>query len=109
MSMLSRVAENIYWLGRYLERAENTARVVNVNANLLLDLPKNVRLGLAPILEIMSSRELFDEHYDEPNEANVVAFLIKDLRNPSSIISSLVAARENARTIREIIPCEAWE
>ena len=109
MSMLSRVAENIYWLGRYLERAENTARIVNVNANLLLDLPKHVRLGWAPILEIMSSRQLFDEYYQEPDEASVVAFLITDLRNPSSIISSLVAARENARTIREIIPREAWE
>ncbi|MGJ8691666.1 MAG: alpha-E domain-containing protein [Thalassotalea sp.] len=109
MSMLSRVAENIYWLGRYLERAENTARIVNVNANLLLDLPKHVRLGWTPILEIMSSREIFDEHYEQPDEASVISFLVTDTRNPGSIISSLVAARENARTIREIIPREAWE
>jgi uncharacterized alpha-E superfamily protein len=109
MSMLSRVAGNIYWLGRYLERAENTARIVDVNTNFLLDLPKTVRLGWAPILQIMSARELFEQHYKQADEASVAAFLITDIRNPSSIFSSLMAARENARTIREIIPRETWE
>ncbi len=109
MSMLSRVANNIYWLGRYLERAENTARIVDVNTNFLLDLPKHIQLGWAPILEIMSARELFDQHYPHPDEASVAAFLITDTRNPSSIMSCLMAARENARTIREIIPRETWE
>jgi uncharacterized alpha-E superfamily protein len=109
MSMLSRVAGNIYWLGRYLERAENTARIVDVNTKFLLDLPKNVRLGWAPILEIMSLRSLFDAHYAQADETNVAAFLVTDSRNPNSIISCLIAARENARTIREIIPRETWE
>ncbi len=109
MSMLSRVANNIYWLGRYLERAENTARLVNVNSNLLLDLPKSIRLGWEPIVDIVSSRTDFDEHYQHADEASVVNYIVADVKNPSSIISSLYSARENARTIREIIPREAWE
>lgn len=107
--MLSRVASNIYWLGRYLERAENTARIMNVNSNLLLDLPKDIRLGWEPILEILSSTDTFKLKYEEANEANITSFLIADTSNPSSIINSLYHARENARTIREIIPREAWE
>lgn len=107
--MLSRVANNIFWLGRYLERVENTARLVNVNANLLLDLPKHIKLGWEPIVDIISEREEFYQSYDVANEANVVNFIIGDLDNPSSISSALHAARENARTIREIIPREAWE
>ena len=107
--MLSRVANNIFWLGRYLERAENTARIINVNANLLLDLPKHIKLGWEPIVDIISERDYFHQSYDLANEENVVNFMVGDLNNPSSISSALHAARENARTIREIIPREAWE
>lgn len=107
--MLSRVAQRIYWMARYLERAENTARMVNVNAHLLLDLPKKLPLGWAPLIEITGSTELFAEIYPEANERNVVRFLIADSRNPGSLLNSLVSARENARTIRDIIPREGWE
>jgi len=107
--MLSRVAERIYWMARYIERAENTARMINVNTNLLLDLPKKVTLGWQPLIDISGSKKLYDELYTEVNERNVVKFLIADTRNFSSLLSSLVAARENARTIRDIIPREAWE
>jgi len=58
--MLSRVAENVYWLARYLERAENMARLVNVNANLLLDLPREYRPGWLALIDITGSREVFD-------------------------------------------------
>lgn len=109
MTMLSRVAENIYWMARYIERAENTARLINVNTNLLLDLPKRVRLGWEPIIEIMGTREVFNAHYHEADERSVIRFLIANASNPSSILSSLALARENARTIRDIIPREAWE
>lgn len=107
--MLSRVANNIFWMGRYLERAENTARLTNVNAHLLLDLPKSVPLGWEPIVDITSYRELFYSLYDEANERNVINFMVADTSNPSSILSNLDLARENARTIREIIPRESWE
>lgn len=107
--MLSRVANNIYWMARYIERAENTARLVNVNTHMLLDLPRRVRLGWEPIIDITSNREYFYSQYAEADERSVVRFMVTDTRNQGSILSSLGMARENARTIRDIIPREAWE
>ncbi|MDH5736293.1 MAG: alpha-E domain-containing protein, partial [Gammaproteobacteria bacterium] len=94
---------------RYIERAENTARLINVNTHLLLDLPKHVQPGWEPIVDITSSQEYFYTLYKEADERSVVRFMVADVKNPSSIISSLSMARENARTIRDIIPREAWE
>ncbi|MCF7983548.1 MAG: alpha-E domain-containing protein [Thiohalocapsa sp.] len=107
--MLSRVAENIYWLARSVERAENTARVVSVNANLLLDLPKGIAPGWRPLIDITGSNDLFEEHFKDYGERQVVRFLLGDERHPGSIMSALAAARENCRTIRDIVPREAWE
>ncbi|TVQ85487.1 MAG: alpha-E domain-containing protein [Chromatiaceae bacterium] len=107
--MLSRVAENIYWFARYIERAENTARIVTVNANLLLDLPKGIAPGWAPLVDITGANALFEEHYKDYGERQVVRFLLSDERHPGSIHSALMAARENCRTIRDIVPREAWE
>ena len=107
--MLSRVAERIYWMARYLERAENTARIINVNTNLLLDLPKKMTPGWQPLIEITGSKAAFRKRKLVPKEQNVVRFLVSDLKNPSSLLSSLQFARENARTIRDIIPREGWE
>lgn len=107
--MLSRVANNLYWLGRYLERAENTARLINVNSHLLLDLPNKVKLGWEPIVDILSFRDKFYETYNDVNEKNVISFMVVDKNNPGAILTSLISARENARTIKEIIPREAWE
>jgi uncharacterized alpha-E superfamily protein len=107
--MLSRVAENLYWAARYIERAENTARLINVNAHLLLDLPKTVAFGWNPLIEITGSEALFHELYDEANERNVIKFLTGDANNPGSIITSLQHARENVRTMRDFLPREAWE
>ncbi|MBK1700869.1 alpha-E domain-containing protein [Thiococcus pfennigii] len=107
--MLSRVAENIYWLARYVERAENTARIVAVNANLLLDLPRGIAPGWRPLIDITGHNALFEQHYKEYGERQVVRFLLGDERHPGSILSALLAARENCRTIRDIVPREAWE
>jgi uncharacterized alpha-E superfamily protein len=107
--MLSRVAGNIYWMARYLERAENTARLVGVNSHLLLDLPKNTTFGWASLIDIMSNEELFYASYREPSERNVIKFLLGDTYNQSSILSCLAQTRENMRTSRDIIPTEAWE
>ena len=106
---LSSTAQRAYWLGRYLERAESTARLVNVNARLLYDLPKRLPLGWQPLVNITGSEELFAEHYDEPNEKNVSRFLINDARNPSSLLSTIELARENVRTLRGIIPRQTVE
>ncbi|KPK67094.1 MAG: hypothetical protein AMJ84_13935 [Acidithiobacillales bacterium SM23_46] len=107
--MLSRVAENLYWLARYLERAENTARLINVNTNLLLDLPKTVRPGWAPLIEIAGSGEIFRGLNTDADERSVIRFLIGDTNNPGSILTSLNQARENCRTVRDFVPREAWE
>jgi uncharacterized alpha-E superfamily protein len=107
--MLSRVAENLYWMARYVERAENTARLINVNTNLLLDLPRKIRFGWEPLIEITGGESIFRELYEEPGERQVMRFFMGDERNPGSIVSSLRSARENARTVRDIIPREAWE
>jgi uncharacterized alpha-E superfamily protein len=107
--MLSRVANNIYWMARYIERAENTARLINVNTHLLLDLPKRVRLGWEPIVDITGSRDYFYSVNEQADERSVVRFIVTDTKYSGSILSSLNQARENARTIRDIIPREAWE
>ncbi len=108
--MLARVAERIYWLGRYMERCENTARLVNVNSNLLLDLPSGVRVGWGSLIEISGTEDYFYRgDVLSADEKTVVYFLLADKNNPASLINSLCSARENSRITREIVPMEAWE
>jgi uncharacterized alpha-E superfamily protein len=107
--MLSRVAERIYWLGRYLERAENTARLLNVYSTLLLDLPRGSKIGWQTLVEIAGCKEEYDEKHKSTDERDVIRFLLADSKKSASILNSLEMARENARTTREIIPAEAWE
>ena len=107
--MLSRVAENLYWMARYLERSENTARLINTTTKLLLDLPRGASFGWDVLLKVAGLDALFSESYDEANEANIMRFLIEDERNPSSIMACTRLARENTRTFREVLPNEMWE
>ena len=107
--MLSRVAESVHWMSRYVERAENLARFIQVNFNLMLDAPPGVPPQWAPLISTTGDDEAFAERYDGPSEANVIQFLTFDGENPNSILSSLRAARENARSAREIISSEMWE
>lgn len=107
--MLSRVAEQLYWFARYIERAENMARMINVHTNLLLDLPRKHEFGWDSLLEITGSDSLFWNLYDEADERSVIRFLVSDKSNPGSIQSCLFSAKENLRTTRDIIPREAWE
>lgn len=107
--MLSRVAERIYWLGRYMERCENMARMVNVNSNLLLDLPRGVRVGWGSLIDISGTGSYFNRDTEQADERTVVRFMLVDKENPSSLLNSLSWARENARITREIMPMEAWE
>jgi uncharacterized alpha-E superfamily protein len=107
--MLSRVAENIYWLSRYVERAENTARLVRVNSHLVLDTPSGITPGWEPLVQIAGLYDDFHAVDREANERNIVRFLIGDAHNPGSIISSLAAARENCRTVRDVLPRSSWE
>lgn len=107
--MLSRVAENLYWLGRYLERAENTARFINSTTQVLLDLPRDAAFGWDVLLKVAGLDHLFEESGLPAIEDNIVTFLVDDEKNPSSILSSIHSARENARTVREVLPMELWE
>ncbi|MEM7408353.1 MAG: alpha-E domain-containing protein [Pseudomonadota bacterium] len=107
--MLSRVAENLYWLGRYAERAENTARIVSVNANLLLDLPRGISPGWSPMIAIFGAEADFESRYANYEERSVVRYLLTDADSPCSVLFVLRAARENTRTMRDIVPREAWE
>ena len=106
--MLSRVAERIYWQARYLERAENTARLLNVFSTLLLDLPSGTKLGWRSLVEITGTDKVFATKYKHANERNVMRFLMLD-DSPSSLLATLAHTRENARTTREIMPLEAFE
>ena len=107
--MLSRVANSIYWLNRYIERAENVARFVDVNVNLILDLPAEITQQWQPLVSITGDVRLFKNRYGKANAENVIQFLTFDSDYPNSIISCLQVARENARSIREIISSEMWE
>lgn len=107
--MLSRVAERVYWLARYIERIENTARLAKVHSQLMFDLPKSLQMSWYGLVEITSNEDFFAEHYgEERSEQNCMAMLLSDRNNPASLMSSLWWARENIRTTRDILPREAW-
>lgn len=107
--MLSRVANSIYWMSRYLERAENVARFISVNLNLSLDMPAEFGEQWAPLVSTTGDNELFEKRHLLPTRENVMHFLTFDRENPNSILSCVRHARENARSVREVISSEMWE
>ena len=133
--MLSRVAESLYWMSRYMERAASVGRCVDVNLHLLLDLPDLFEGQWDAVVKITGDSAAFNRRYGaadadaqsavqfrafdklvdtmlgelDANAQNVIQFLAFDRANPNSIASCVAAARENARSVREIISSEAWE
>ncbi len=107
--MLSRVADSILWMARYVERAENLARFIDVTLNLQIDIPGSAHTQWEPLVRATGDEEQFKERYDSFNEQNVITFLTFDRDNTNSIVNILRAARENARSIRETISSETWE
>ncbi len=107
--MLSRVANSIYWMCRYIERAENIARFISVNLNLLLDLPSEKGKHWEPLVMITGDQRFYEETYSAYNQERVTRFLTFDREYGNSILTCLAAARENGRSIREIISSEMWE
>jgi uncharacterized alpha-E superfamily protein len=111
--MLSRVANSLYWLSRYIERADNVARILDVNLQLLLDFRRLDDEHLArhwtPIIQSTGDEEDFFELYDEANGRTVTDYFVFNRKNPNSIISSIAQARENARMVRDQITIEMWE
>jgi uncharacterized alpha-E superfamily protein len=108
--MLSRIADSLFWLGRYIERAEDTARILDVTFHTLLEQAlQPYRLRWDPILSMAGEEALFRQLYGEANAHNVFEFLAFQAANPSSILQCVSKARENARTIRDRISREMWE
>lgn len=108
--LLSRVADDIYWGARYLERAEDTARVIRAHAETIADLPDKTEASWQPLITVVGSDAPYDERFgDDVSEAAIVGFLLSDQLNPSSIVRCVAAARENLRTARETIPSEGWQ
>ena len=106
--LLSRVADSLYWMARYMERAENVARLLEVNLHLQLDLPLDGNQW-QPVIDTCGESAVFRKRYGEATQESVVAFLAQDRDYSNSITSCLLAARENARSVRETISSETWE
>jgi len=107
--MLSRVADSIYWMSRCVERAENVARFIDVNLYLMLDLPIEIKQQWEPLVTVTGDQELFTQKCGDATRDAVMQFLTFDSDYPNSIVSCLRLARENARSIREVISSEMWE
>jgi uncharacterized alpha-E superfamily protein len=111
--MLSRVANCLYWLARYIERADNTARIIDVNLQLLLESrrldPAQLAAYWMPVVESTGDHELFATLYPKPTGESVTEFLLFDPSNGNSLLSSVAQARENARMVRDQVPAEMWE
>ena len=109
--MLSRTADHLFWMARYTERAENTARMLDVNYQTSL-LPQSAEVaeqGWWAMLDISELTNAFDNKYGLLTRDDVIDFMVRDMTNPSSIMSCLRAARENARAVRGSLTTEVWE
>jgi len=109
--MLSRTADHLFWMSRYTERAENTARMLDVNYQTSL-LPQSAAVAQVGWQGLLSISELVPDYtakHGEITPGSVMEFMVKDQGNASSIVSCLKAARENARAVRGSLTTEAWE
>ncbi|MFA9392406.1 MAG: alpha-E domain-containing protein [Prolixibacteraceae bacterium] len=107
--MLSRVADSIYWMNRYIERAENYARFMDVNFNLSLELPPNVEEQWGPLVITTGDWELYEKLHKKIEKSKVIYFFGFDPKNGNSIYNCIVNARENARAVRTELTKEVWE
>ncbi len=109
MRMLSRVADRLYWMARYLERAEDTARLTQAYTHLIMDIPEGAEPGWEILVQILDAQPIFGARARAYNEQNVLRFLIADEEHFSSISQCIKSARENVRTTRDVLPDEVWE
>lgn len=109
--MLSRTADHLFWMSRYTERAENTARLLDVNYQTSL-LPQSAgvdQVGWEGLLRISELMQHYQHQHGDISAKSVLHFMVRDESNPSSIVSCLKAARENARAVRGVLTTELWE
>ena len=109
MSMLSSVAERLYWMSRYLERTQDTARLIQAYNHLIMDIPKGAEPPWDIMIDILDAQPLFRSRFKAGSEQNVLKFLIADDKASCGIPFAVRAARENVRTTRDVLPEEAWE
>jgi uncharacterized alpha-E superfamily protein len=109
--MLSRTADHLFWMARYMERAENTARMLDVNyqMSLLPQSTEEAEQGWRGVLGISELTPHFQKHYPDVQARHVMEFMVRDARNLSSIVACIGAARENARAVRGTLTTEVWE
>ena len=107
--MLSRVADSLYWINRYVERAENISRFLEVSEAMALDCPPGSAEPWLPLVDANGDRESFDQAYPQGTPRDVVRFLLLHRDNPNSVVSCIANACENARQIRDVITTEMWE
>ena len=106
--MLCRAAESVFWMSRYVERAENVARFIGVNLELTLGERGGIDAQWNPLIFASGDEAQFEEDYDGPTRDNVLKFLLFDRNNPNSLISALAMARENARVVRDTVSVSFW-
>jgi uncharacterized alpha-E superfamily protein len=109
--MLSRTADHLFWMARYMERAENTARMLDVHyqMSLLPQTAEQAEQGWRGVLGISELTKSFEQSYPTCDARNVMDFMVRDAKNLSSIASCVAAARENARAVRGTLTTEVWE
>ena len=109
--MLSRTADHLFWMARYTERAENTARMLDVNMQtaMLPQSEQDAEQGWRATLGISELQSAYDHHYGRFHTRDVLDFMVRDPNNPSSILACLTGARENARAVRGTLTTEVWE
>jgi uncharacterized alpha-E superfamily protein len=108
--MLSRIADSLFWMARYVERAEETARILDVNYHMMLEQsPQSYGLRWEPLIAMAGEEKPFQQLYPQADAHTVFEFLAFRPDNPNSVVQCIGKARENARTIRERISREMWE
>ena len=107
--MLGKTAGGLYWMARYLERCENTARLVEAGFRIALTRNSEARSEWKSVITTAGVRRAYDEKHDRYDAAGVVDYLLRDADNPSSVISAIEQARTNARMVRTALTTEVWE
>ena len=107
--MLSRLAEHVYWAIRYVERVENSARLIHTFDQLLFDLPQDLGLSWPILIDILADKDLFHERFSSLDERHIIRFLTLDPHNPVSLHTSAHQAKNNARAVRALLPRDMSE
>jgi uncharacterized alpha-E superfamily protein len=107
--MLGKTAGGLFWMFRYLERSENTARLIEAGFRIALTRPDGADDEWASVLQTAAVAQGYAERHDEVEAGKVIDYLLRDMTNPSSVMAATAAARQNARLVRTALTREVWE